>query len=319
MCRSQDCPIGTYCDSEGQASAPQCPFPTTTSGAGSTFCDACVPGFYWDTVYWEEHKDTDCADEPCVDACVDCDEIDPDGGKHACCLLSLSVPSPYSLTLAVDCDVPGIRLESIPVHEGWWRATKLSTEVYECRWKDACKGGNDTSTSAQCARAYTGALCGACKNEYDYDSFQGKCVKCKPAIRIVGSPGTITFIVLFALAIILIVRHYGLGKLCAGLKQTFLDVLTDKVDPRRVGKKGVELASKRKKSDGSGSKGDELESSDEDDESPQEYRGQQSLGQLPQPASSKSVGQIEQEKRERFWTSVMTKVKICESNSRVFV
>lgn len=76
----------------------------------------------------------------------------------------------------------------------------------------------------------------------DLDSIKGKCVACKPAIRIVGSPGTITFLVVFSLFVIYIVKRFGLSNICRYIKQTFLDILTDKMDPRRAGDRGVAFA-----------------------------------------------------------------------------
>lgn len=76
----------------------------------------------------------------------------------------------------------------------------------------------------------------------DLDSIKGKCVTCKPAIRVVGSPGTITFLAVFLLFVICIVRRYGLSNICRHIKQAFLDILTDKMDPRRAGDRGVAFA-----------------------------------------------------------------------------
>lgn len=69
-------------------------------------------------------------DQQCTTCCVSCD--DDDDGFH--------------------CDKPGVRLETLDLKRGWWRATNLSTKAYECGLSGACNGGIDTRTEAQCSR-----------------------------------------------------------------------------------------------------------------------------------------------------------------------
>lgn len=45
------------------------------------YAQACVAGYYWDSVYFEQNKDGECSESPCTRACVDCDDVDPDGGN----------------------------------------------------------------------------------------------------------------------------------------------------------------------------------------------------------------------------------------------
>ncbi|KAH8082983.1 calcium ion binding protein [Aureococcus anophagefferens] len=106
-------------------SSASCAEPSTTIGASSTSCDACVAGHYMS-------RDGDC--EYC----------DEDG--HA-------------------CDVAGITVATLVVRRGHWRGSAATTTTYACPRSKNCKGGaaagddpaaaTPRASSATCARATT--------------------------------------------------------------------------------------------------------------------------------------------------------------------
>ncbi|CAN0554417.1 unnamed protein product, partial [Laminaria digitata] len=57
----------------------------------------------------------------------------------------------------VDCESPGATKASLPVKEGYWRASRESTEVHECLYSDACKGATKVLSS----------------NDYCHDGYRG--------------------------------------------------------------------------------------------------------------------------------------------------
>lgn len=127
-----------------------CPTPTTTLTTGSTFCSACdvqrpvqanafkartgERGYYWNSLYFQDEGVValETEGQQCTTCCVSCD--DDDDGFH--------------------CDTRGVRLESLDLKRGWWRATNLSTKAYECDLSSSCEGGNDTRSSVQCSPGY---------------------------------------------------------------------------------------------------------------------------------------------------------------------
>ncbi|KAJ8605816.1 hypothetical protein CTAYLR_000574, partial [Chrysophaeum taylorii] len=168
--------------------------------------------YYWDSVRYAAYEQQEAQ---CTECCVQCDSACPDD-DDAC----------------HECeDRRGvITLESYPVQRGYWRATPLSTKVYECELRGACRGGNDTKTSAQCARGHYGALCGACRAHFDYSQLRNKCVKCGgPAINMVGSAGTLIIVLLIFVTIVsrFLMRRFGLHGTCW---RVFEEILTGRFE-----------------------------------------------------------------------------------------
>lgn len=100
----------------------------------------------------------------------------------------------------IDCSTAGSVLETLDVERGWWRATAQSLKVYECPFDRACRGGVTTAGSAECFAGHFGALCGACKSEYDYDIAQNRCAPCKHVSKMMRRV-TIIFLLLVVIAL----------------------------------------------------------------------------------------------------------------------
>ena len=81
----------------------------TTSANASTFCDACIASYFWDSLYWDdlggdmqEKIKSGTNPEQCVDCrerCEDiCDVVDEE---------------------CVTCNEDGFKLETLNVKKGW--------------------------------------------------------------------------------------------------------------------------------------------------------------------------------------------------------
>ena len=117
----------------------------TTINRGSTYCDACDPLYYWNSLFWndvglERYEE---AGEQCVECCVDCET-----------LCDTRTPSQD----CVVCSDAGNVLETLSVRRGWWRATSQSSEVYECRLVRNCRGGPSAVNADQCTSGHFGCV-----------------------------------------------------------------------------------------------------------------------------------------------------------------
>lgn len=101
-------------------------------------------GFYWDSLYFQDEGEAalETQGQQCTTCCVSCD--DDDDGFH--------------------CNTRGVRLETLDLKRGWWRATNLSTKAYECDLSSSCEGGNDTRTRVQCSPGKTLCADETCKH-----------------------------------------------------------------------------------------------------------------------------------------------------------
>jgi len=84
--------------------------------------------------------------------------------------------------------------------DGYWKAKKLSGNVYRCQFLDACPGGEEPT----CAEGYTGRLCGQCAD--GYAKLRSECLPCGASQSTFQqwSPG-----IFFVSAILLAVLGYG--------------------------------------------------------------------------------------------------------------
>ena len=138
----EECEVGEFQPRSGQPSCRACPAPMTTKGNGSTYCDACIQSYFWNSLHWNA-VDQDSvkvgSQQQCVDCCnrcVDICEVDDEN--------------------CVDCNDDGAVLETLDVKQGWWRATPASLTVYECSLDRACRGGDSTAVSEQCFDGHIG-------------------------------------------------------------------------------------------------------------------------------------------------------------------
>ena len=259
----------------------------TTTAKGRTYCDACIHSYFWDSSFWDIHFDPMTL-EQCVDCCYRCEDIcDVDDKK------------------CVECAKDGAVLDTLDVKKGWWRATRKSRKVYACSQNRACKGGSSTAEDSQCGRGHTGALCGACAKEYDYDLTRARCVKCATLKEMILTRiASFVILIFFVIIIIVAIRMFRRERRLTWqspwdfLKNNAIASVKLAVDI------GIMPESFQTSVGGDGGKikhDDETESN----ASGGEPSGRPRLGRTPSQEE-----QRKRESRKRFRKSILTKVKI---------
>jgi hypothetical protein len=131
------CPVGEYGTASGALRCEQCPTGTFNPNEGSTSAGSCVL----------------------------CATINPrmttrssGAGSNASCICQagyFAVGPTECATCAsgVNCDVPGVSVQSLPVASGFWRSSPNSMTVVQCRIPHACAGaGSAASTGTRRAQ-----------------------------------------------------------------------------------------------------------------------------------------------------------------------
>lgn len=115
----------------------------------------------------------------------------------------------------------GSTIETISIHQGYWRATNISRIVRECYNFHACRGGQ-TGSSTFCEDGYEGAYCSVCAKGYSR-SIGFACTKCTSRNRNVtialGAALIVLVAALFGDFVVSLVRDTEaklLGCLCGG-------------------------------------------------------------------------------------------------------
>jgi len=290
------CELGRFSNASRAGECALCPIPTTTTRVGSVFCDACQQDYYWDSVYFEKNRDT-LGDDQCIDCCVHCEDACDDDDEDKC----------------LQCSSPGITLEALPVRRGFWRATKLSTKVYECDLVRACRGGNSTEEDDQCFRGHKGALCGACAPGFELNFFSDKCTKCGAFFRISASPeGAVT---LFCIIVVVSFLAYRLidWEMLRIAKQAFFDTLTGKMNVREGEKTALSVVAKGSRPKFSHSSSAELEADDVDEAKEDLAIRRERLrreAEVERLRREREAEEREHAKSRKFWTAIMSKMKI---------
>ena len=201
----EPCEIGTFQPNAGQPSCIACPSPLTTTKRGRTYCDACLPDYFWNS---DVYKKILHNDRQCVDCCQRCEES---------CTIDKK---------CIHCDRNGSTLLALDLKRGFWRPTNRSTTVEPCVPQNACPGGKEV---ASCKPGHTGALCGACADNYATDP-RGHCVRCRPQI-LIKVAGNLALILLLVVALIMFAPcHHG-----RSLSMRLIDHWMDEMNLRRRG------------------------------------------------------------------------------------
>ena len=111
-----------------------CAFGSYKSGAGNYRCTSCELS----TQTTLQRRST--RGEDCVCTAAYFAHVPLQGGNDTC------TPCP---SLATNCSAPGVRLETLPLAAGYWRASIRSVDVRSCYTDGACLGGANFSASCQ--------------------------------------------------------------------------------------------------------------------------------------------------------------------------
>ncbi|CAM9228038.1 unnamed protein product [Choristocarpus tenellus] len=101
----------------------------------------------------------------------------------------------------VDCSTPGATLNSLPLRDGYWRATTKSLVIRECINSDACIGGTFVADSdGYCASGYMGPYCAVCKPGYGRSN-GAMCHHCRGRVGVLIQVLGVLCFVLFVLSL----------------------------------------------------------------------------------------------------------------------
>lgn len=171
------CPKGTFGAKQG-ITLPECSGkckPGTFSRRGMVYCLDCSPGQYSNA-----SGSDDCSACPTnttsivkgASGCV-CAASRQFVGKNIFATTMMSSPALSSIhensqscrtcPLGASCSKAGMTVANMEVAKGAWRFSQQILEPISCPWKDACMGGNTSST---CPVNYTGVMCAVCQKGY---------------------------------------------------------------------------------------------------------------------------------------------------------
>ena len=187
------CDVGSFNALEGAASCKACPATMTTTRTGQTYCDACIRSYFFNSLLFETEFDSSLLEDgnqQCVQCCERCEDL-CDVDDEDC----------------VRCDADGADLAALDVKRGWWRATGTSLKIYQCPFDRACRGGTSTTVRSQCFDGHYGALCGACRRDYNYEVTSNRCRRCSGLLASVARLGNICILLLCLLSILILLLY----------------------------------------------------------------------------------------------------------------
>ena len=158
-----DCEPGFYAQQERQAECRRCPHPLF-SDPGSVFCSMCMEGYYLSNFSADPYD-----------------------------MIEFCHPCPGD----ANCSSPSATLETLPLKAGFWRASKSSDVLYECRrfggdgdaGEKRCAGGSEFGIdgSGYCAPGFKGPECQLCEEEDHYLTNGNTCSQCAAVGELVGN------------------------------------------------------------------------------------------------------------------------------------
>jgi len=164
----EPCRVG-YIKSASLGVCVECPDGRSTAAEGSTTCDVCSIGNYYDRN---------------ADECHNCKS-----------------------GMKCSKDFVPVYLESIYLDRDWYRTDNLSSIVEKCPFQNSCRGGNMSGENI-CMAGTEGPLCAVCSSGYYYAIASNSCLSCG-GISIVGSLISVGIIAIFCfMGGILTFRYY---------------------------------------------------------------------------------------------------------------
>ena len=138
--------------------------------------------------------------------------------------------------LGVDCSAIGVKVETLPLMEGYWRATTTTDVLHPCYTREFCPNANVSSNaSATCAEGHTGPFCENCEGGY-HRSTIGGCVICQGSLStaFITIGGMMAAILILVVCVVWQARRRRLtvvrGKLSQLAKMAMVDGGQDALD-----------------------------------------------------------------------------------------
>ena len=159
-------------------------------------CSACIPGAFKPTR----------GNDRCTDCPSDRTTVREGAISLSACVCKLGLFDHNGTCrscpeLGADCSAVGVKVETLPVMEGYWRAATTTDVLHPCYTRAFCPNSNaSANASATCAEGHTGPFCEICESGY-YRSTIGGCVICQGSL----STGFMSFGVMMAAILILTV------------------------------------------------------------------------------------------------------------------
>jgi len=149
-----DCPVGKYVLDVGAEKCLECPEGKFTNNISSVLCKNC-PKKSQQNIYktgcicsqnsYNEFHSNDILN------CLECND---------------------TFTCKINTNI-----HTININKDYWRNTKISTQIYKCKNRFACKGGIISNSSDDlCNEGFKGPLCNVCEKGWAKDD--GICLKC---------------------------------------------------------------------------------------------------------------------------------------------
>lgn len=161
---------------------------TLWSGAESISCNQCAVGYY-------DKRTLQEIDDHAAPECAECE-------THAV------------------CDKPNTLLSSLPLERGYMRMAERSTDILECRVRDACPGGYFGVGPNSCQSGFGGAYCDLCVSGFFDSPDRQSCRRCTG--KKLKLPGTIVLLFFYGAGAVGCL--YVLFRMVRGTKETDAEV-----------------------------------------------------------------------------------------------
>ena len=169
------CSAGKYQATTGSVSCTACERGKAESRSGQGSCTACTAGKYsaggtsscqvCDHPTWSKAGASVCL------SCIDGYYYDSSGFNDTC------KPCPSD---GVICTEEGQTLTGLQIKRHYYRLSSSTNDVRKCRSRNACVGGNGSST--YCSAGHAGPLCEVCEEHHFKDAATDSCVNCSAKV-----------------------------------------------------------------------------------------------------------------------------------------
>ena len=207
------CPVGKFNTNVGLSNINDCKECSTGSysDSGSIKCSQCNVGKY--ALLTGSSKCLDCeagkyANETSSYLCSSCPLKSEQNKYKTSCICSQNSYNTFTNNDNLNCITCNdtftcnvdTNIKTINIKQNYWRNSKLSTNIYKCKNRFACKGGVITNSSNDlCNEGFKGPLCNVCEKGWAKDD--GVCLKCPKEI---GRTLSLTIIIPIVSVIIII-------------------------------------------------------------------------------------------------------------------
>ena len=207
------CPAGKFNDNDGLSNINDCKECSTGShsDSGSIICKGCGVGKY--SLLTGSSECLDCeggkyTNKTSSYLCNTCPLNSEQNKYKTGCICSQNSYNTFTNNDNLNCIAcnntfscnVNTNIKTININQHYWRSSDLSTKIYKCKNRFACKGGIiNISSDDLCNEGFKGPLCNVCEKGWAKDD--GVCLKCPEEI---GRTLSLTIIIPIVSVIIII-------------------------------------------------------------------------------------------------------------------